>query len=266
VSTTLAFLDSNERPFLEGSGLTIWARESAKLASLPPKAAPLPMLNAPVLETGWVAPKRPQSMWLLVGALHLVALWGFSQSFGPVAKLIQPDPVQVRLIAPPPPPPAPAPHTPVQIKLPVLASVPQIPPPAVMVASPVAAVVAVSDAAPTVTATHGHAQAPVAAAPATAATTAVVEIPPGSVRYLAEPRLHVPPMSRRLGESGTVLLRITVDTRGELKSVAIKKSSGFDRLDQQALRDILSARFAPYLDKGQPVEWQADAGLQYEVR
>jgi protein TonB len=85
------------------------------------------------------------------------------------------------------------------------------------------------------------------------------------VRYLAEPRMSVPLLSRRLKESGTVVLRIVVDVRGMLKEAVVSKSSGFPRLDEQALQDIRTARFAPQTENGQPIEWQTLAPLAYEV-
>jgi protein TonB len=128
---------------------------------------------------------------------------------------------------------------------------------------------------PTATAAYApvqqeQARAPEAAAPVPAqalapAPPAVKQIAPNAVRYLAEPRLTVPLLSRRLGESGIVHLRIVVDARGNLKEATLKKSSGFERIDAQALQDIRTARFAPYLENGQPLEWETTALLSYEL-
>ena len=106
---------------------------------------------------------------------------------------------------------------------------------------------------------------PVAAQAPTPAPPAVKQIAPNAVRYVAEPRLTVPLLSRRLGESGIVHLRIVVDARGRLKDASVKKSSGFERIDAQALQDIRTARFAPYLENGQPLEWETTALLSYEL-
>ncbi len=97
------------------------------------------------------------------------------------------------------------------------------------------------------------------------APPAVKQIAPNAVRYVAEPRLTVPLLSRRLGESGIVHLRIVVDARGQLKDASVKKSSGFERIDAQALQDIRTARFAPYLENGQPLDWETTALLSYEL-
>ncbi len=223
----------------------------------PPITNNIPAASA--LAGGWNSPRRPRSFWLAVAGVHVLGAWALSQSLRAPAVVPKAEPVQVRLIAPPPPP--------VQIQH-VVATEPRMAPtPLTPVIVPpnvqVTAVAVVAEAAPPVAAPVATAPAPVVqAAPASAG---LKQLPPGSVRYLAAPQLTMPRMSRRLGESGTVLLHIAVDTRGQLKSASVKKSSGYERLDSQALLDIRSARFAPYLEQGQPVEWEADAGLQYEI-
>lgn len=94
---------------------------------------------------------------------------------------------------------------------------------------------------------------------------ALKQVAPGAVRYRVEPRMTVPLMSRRLHESGVVVLRIAVDARGLLKSAAVHKSSGFERLDQQALMEIRSARFVPQTENGLPIEWETLAPMSYEL-
>ncbi|MFN3861984.1 MAG: energy transducer TonB, partial [Roseateles sp.] len=112
----------------------------------------------------------------------------------------------------------------------------------------------------------------VAAPPAPPAPVAVAaplpeprQIAPSAVRYQKLPELHFPPLARRAGEQGTVVLRITVDASGRLKHATVHRSSGFERIDQAALQDIRSARFVPYMEDGKPVEWQTLAPLAYEL-
>ena len=93
----------------------------------------------------------------------------------------------------------------------------------------------------------------------------IKQIAPSAMRYLVEPRMSVPLLSRRLGEAGIVHLRILVDARGNLKEASLRKTSGFARLDQQALQDIRSARFTPYVENGQTIEWETIALLSYEL-
>jgi len=233
------------------------AQEGAEAAKQPTIATSEP--REPVA-TAWRSTERRHSVIVGVALLHVGAAWVLARSLSAPVVVPPPGPVEVRLVTPPPrsEPPVPA-RT--EVQLPLAAPVPLVQPPVLNVAVPV--VVAQAQPAPPVVARA----APVAdTAPPAHATAAPREIPASAVHYLVEPQLHVPKMSRRLGESGTVLLHIVVDAGGQLRAAVVKKSSGFERLDQQALQDIRTARFAPYLDKGQAIDWEADAGLQYEVR
>ena len=52
-------------------------------------------------------------------------------------------------------------------------------------------------------------------------------------------------MSRRLGEQGTVLVRVLIGADGNAQRAEIGKSSGFARLDQAALTTVLKWRYVP---------------------
>jgi protein TonB len=132
------------------------------------------------------------------------------------------------------------------------------PAPALPPVAPAAAPASLAPAAPPTLAPPAAAAVPVPVSP-------IKQIAPNAVRYLVEPRMSVPLLSRRLGESGIVHLRILVDVRGHLKEASLRKTSGFARLDQQALQDIRSARFSPYVENGQAIEWETTALLSYEV-
>jgi protein TonB len=97
------------------------------------------------------------------------------------------------------------------------------------------------------------------------APPSIKRIPASAVRYVREPRMTVPLMSKRLRESGVVHLRVVVDVNGMPKDITLAKSSGFARLDEQALQDMSSARFAPQTENGQPIEWEVIAPMSYEV-
>lgn len=108
---------------------------------------------------------------------------------------------------------------------------------------------------------------PVNIAPTPPAPPAPVlkQVPPSAVRYLKQPELNFPLLARRARESGIVVLRITVDASGRLKDAWVHRSSGFERIDQAALKDIHSARFVPQMEDGKPVEWQTLAPLAYDL-
>lgn len=145
----------------------------------------------------------------------------------PPAPKVQPRPVEpVRKVAPPPDkplPPAPQPQAVPQTvpspSAPTGVTGPQAPAPAAAVA------------------------APVAAAPAPA--PARVELPSSSADYLANPKPAYPPMSKRLGEQGKVVLRVLIGTDGTAQKAEIQQSSGYDRLDQAALTTVLKWRYVP---------------------
>ncbi|MFD2450348.1 energy transducer TonB [Ideonella paludis] len=63
----------------------------------------------------------------------------------------------------------------------------------------------------------------------------------------------------RLGEQGTVLVRLVVDAQGLPTQVSLHKSSGHPRLDEQALQALRAARFVPYTRNGQALAWTAIA-------
>ena len=63
--------------------------------------------------------------------------------------------------------------------------------------------------------------------------------------YLHNPRPDYPPLSRRLGEEGKVLLRVRVSREGQPAAVDLEKSSNFARLDDAARSVVAHWRFVP---------------------
>lgn len=62
-----------------------------------------------------------------------------------------------------------------------------------------------------------------------------------------------PAISRRLGEEGTVVLRVELDETGAVAQARIHASSGFRRLDEAALAAVKTWRCQPAQRNGQPV-------------
>lgn len=76
------------------------------------------------------------------------------------------------------------------------------------------------------------------------------------VSIISKPMLKYPLQSRRLGEEGTVVLRILVRRYGTVGDSLIKSSSGFELLDQAAISAVKLCKFLPAITNGQPVdEW-----------
>lgn len=63
--------------------------------------------------------------------------------------------------------------------------------------------------------------------------------------YLKNPAPPYPPLSRRMGEEGKVLLRVSVTAQGTADNVEIKTSSGSQRLDESAQKTVRNWKFIP---------------------
>lgn len=99
--------------------------------------------------------------------------------------------------------------------------------------------------APTVVAAANPVPAATSASPNSTADDAPVTLPHLNADYLNNPAPDYPPASRELGEQGRVLLRAMINTDGTVAQVVLRKSSGFDRLDQAALDTVKNWRFVP---------------------
>ena len=206
----------------------------------------------------------PQQRNLAIAAsvvlLHGAALWALQS--GLVKRVVE-TVVAVEVIAqfiepplpkvepPPPPPPVVAPKPVMQ---PVVPKTTALPPPPVplAIADPTPApnaptgVVAPPTPLPPIT-------APVAAAPAPApAPPPKVELPSSDADYLQNPKPIYPPMSKRLGEQGKVVVRVLIGVDGSAKQAEIRQSSGFDRLDLAALTTAQNWRYVPGKRGGVP--------------
>jgi periplasmic protein TonB len=86
--------------------------------------------------------------------------------------------------------------------------------------------------------------APAAAPPAPPAP-AKVELPSSNADYLNNPPPAYPPVSKRLGETGKVIVRVYISADGYAQKGEVRSSSGFERLDSAALAATLKWRYVP---------------------
>ncbi|WP_306606713.1 energy transducer TonB [Azonexus sp.] len=63
--------------------------------------------------------------------------------------------------------------------------------------------------------------------------------------YLRNPAPPYPPLSRRMGEEGKVILRVSVTPNGTADAVEIRTSSGSNRLDESAMKTVRTWKFIP---------------------
>ena len=204
---------------------------------------------------------------LVVGVLaaHSLAGWGLMQVDSVRQAVREMTPLMLDLIAPPAPPaPQPAPPTPPRgVKTPppsapVIAVAPSpSPAPPVFVVPPPPTV----PVPPAVEAQSAQPAPPAPPAPPPAPKT----IAATAVQYLDPPAPVYPSASRRLGESGRVLVRVEIDAQGHARQVQLSRSSGSTRLDEAALAAVRVARFKPYAENGSPLVVWTTVPIVFEL-
>jgi len=187
---------------------------------------------------------------ILVAVLHLGFGYVLLNGLGQQAVEVLRQPLETKLIetfvpppeAPPPPPPTLAPPPP-----------PYVPPPEVVIQPPPAppprAITAVTSQRPEVPAPLKSAPPP-PAPPAPAAQPVRLPAVIDASKGCRAP--EYPSMSRRLEETGTVILQFLIDVDGAVLSSKVDSSSGHSRLDQAALETLAKCRFKPGTVDGKP--------------
>lgn len=204
-----------------------------------------------------------------VVAFHVAVLWAMQTGLlRRAVEIVMPVQLLAEMVTPPAPkvepPPAPAPRPPEPVKK----AEPRLPPPPVPMA--------IADPAPAPNAPTGVTTpqppappiaAPVAAAPAPAPAAPPappkVELPSTDASYLANPAPVYPPISKRLGEQGKVLVRVLIGTDGQPQKAELRRSSGFDRLDRAALDYVMKCRYVPGKVGGTPQAMWYEAPVNF---
>lgn len=163
-----------------------------------------------------------------------------------MAELIEPPQPQVTPEpTPPKPQPAPKPVAPVQRVVKQAPMPLAIPDPAPVPEAPTGVVSAPPEPQPAVT-------EPVAAAPVAPPAPPKVELPSSDANYLNNPQPPYPPLSKRLGEQGRVMVRVHISADGIATRAEVQRSSGFARLDETAVQTVLRWRYVPGKRAGVP--------------
>lgn len=90
--------------------------------------------------------------------------------------------------------------------------------------------------------------------------------PSTNASYLNNARPPYPSMSRRLKEEGVVVLHVLVSAEGKAQKVELKRSSGFDRLDQSALDTVKNWRFVPAKRGDTPIDMWYDIPVKFSLK
>mgnify|MGYP003584106780 CR=1 FL=1 len=197
---------------------------------------------------------------------HVAALWALQNGLlRRAAEVVLPTVIMTELVDPPKPiePPPPPPPPPPQPKREVVKAPPPPRPQAIRDPKPApAAPVGVVEPQPP--APPPAPPAPPAPPPAPPAPPSI-QLPSTSAEYAQDCKGRYPSMSQRLGEEGVVLLDVKVSAEGSPVDVRVKKSSGFDRLDQAAREAILRCRFVPGKVNGVAQTMNYDAPYNFKL-
>ena len=110
----------------------------------------------------------------------------------------------------------------------------------------VAPVVAAANSAPATP------SAPAAASSASKPAPPSLVLPSTDADYLNNPPPAYPRLSKRMGEQGTVIVRVFIGLQGTAEQAEIRTSSGYDRLDKAALETVQRWRYVPGKRHGNP--------------
>jgi protein TonB len=115
-------------------------------------------------------------------------------------------------------------------------------------------------AARPIEATTNTLPAPVAPVAVTAEPQPAPPVEPAITRasfdadYLRNPAPPYPPLAKRMGEQGKVVLRVSVNAQGTAESIEVKASSGSQRLDDSAVNTVRNWKFVPARRGDTPVQ------------
>lgn len=157
-----------------------------------------------------------------------------------------------------PPPPAAPPQLP-KVDIPVVNEM-YVPTPEVQVvresapqfvATSIVPVTMVSEQAPAVLAAPQSAPLPV--------------VSDSEVDYVVRPEIRFPLAAKRAREHGTVLLAVIVDENGLVRQIRVHRSSGYQRLDEVALKALRALRVKPYTRNGMAMSVEIRVPVEFSL-
>ena len=86
----------------------------------------------------------------------------------------------------------------------------------------------------------------------------------GFASYIPRPEYTL--SSRRNKEEGTVVFKISLNSKGDMINYKIIKSSGYKKLDKQAERSVKAAKFQPALNNGKPVSSDFELKITFSLK
>ena len=189
--------------------------------------------------------------FIFVVLLHILLFWALQSGLAKTLVNKVMGPLDARLIEeikpeeeePPPPPPK------FQAPPPVFVDMPDV-------------AITQEPTTTTITATN----APPKAAPPPPKADVVIAPKQNPRSPISQP--EYPTMSRRLGEEGTAILLLTVDEDGRVTAATLETSSGFERLDEAAVKEALRPRlwkFVPGTINGKAAGMQFKFAVRFKI-
>ena len=193
---------------------------------------------------------RRAIVFFAIVAFHLLIVWALASGLArKVVEVIAP-PIETDIIEeletreePPPPPPPEMERPPVEV-----------PPPEVDISIPVETTTAIQDVT-------NRPPPPRPPPPRAVQRTA----PKLDVRRSPATDEYYPPSSRRANEEGVATVRACVTAEGRTGKATVDKTSGFERLDEAALKWAQRARWSPGTEDGKPVEMCAPFNVRFQL-
>jgi periplasmic protein TonB len=97
------------------------------------------------------------------------------------------------------------------------------------------------------------------------ASEQAVQLPSADADHVDTQYRHPrPAISTRLGESGRVIVNVQVGLNGKPLQVLVVKSSGFERLDDNAVKTVMRWRFRPGIRNGVPEVMWVEQSVRYD--
>ncbi|SAK65605.1 TonB-like protein [Caballeronia fortuita] len=180
-----------------------------------------------------------------------------------ISETPQPAPQPVAVETPPPPKPVPQPVPKPQPKPKVKPKVEPKPTPMPVTEAP--SQIAAPAPEPTPPAPPAPPQ-PAPAAPAIGKPSMDLAAPKNVAHLscnIAQP--DYPAMSKRRGETGTAVIRLTVGLSGKIENVTLQKSSGSSRLDDAALDAVRGSACSPYKENGEAIRATATVPFVFSL-
>ena len=166
----------------------------------------------------------------------------------------------------PPPPPVVKPPTPVTKEHQVVAPRAPVVPVQPVIAVERVDVTPASVVAPPVETPPAPVQVAKAPVTSTPPRPEAIEPPHFDVSYLNNPRPAYPPMARKLGIEGVVLLRVDVSAKGTPDKIVIAQSSGASLLDEAAIKAVQGWTFVPARRGDSPIPHPVEVPIRFQLK